>query len=459
MENPFSKSVENNPRPSKHEPTISQDPRYSSARNFKVQQPTFFNGKKVALELLAERDSLIALMEEFSLFNMQDIRQQIQKAVAERESWALDVQKLQQESERLRGILVEVNTAVEVQSFGIYDYDHIAKDSVALSRELKEIREFIKNEVSQKRAATSRDGFTFNDSEAKGRRFVADMTKLMLRAYNAEAENAVKSVKSENSMAAINKLNRCKDQAEKLGSMIELQISSSYHSARKREIELAFEHFRVLRIEKEKARYEAEQLREEKRAEAELKKKQEDLTKELYQKQIALSRLLDLQRAALDLSDADRQKRDELEAEISKIGDALKNAEERAANLQAGYVYVISNVGAFGEKTVKIGMTRRVDPMERVKELGSASVPFTFDVHLIHYSENARDIENSLHKTFADRRVNLANPRKEHFYATPAEVRDAILKLDGSITTFTEDVEARDYFESIRIRETLKSNV
>lgn len=457
MQNPFENSRANSFNSSG--PPLSQDPRYSAAKNFRVSEtPTFFNGKKIALELLQERDSLISLIDEFSLLELSEIRQHIQKAVSARDLWIQDINSLQAESNRLRSDIGEANAAIEVQSFGIYDYDHIAKDSVALSDELAQIRSLIKEEIRLKRAATATSGFSFNGSQAEGKKFLDSMTKLMLRAYNAEAENAVKSVKSDNSSAAINRLDKCKEQTEKLGSMINLKISNKYHNARRREIELAFEYFRVLRIEKEKAKDAADQLREEKRAEMELKKRQEDLSRELQQKQIALARLTELQAQSLVVSEDDRLKLQALQDEIGDIGTALEQAEERAANLKAGYVYVISNIGALGESSVKIGMTRRVDPMDRVKELGSASVPFTFDVHLIHYSENALSIEKELHRIFASKRVNLANPRKEHFYATPAEVKKEIMKLDGSITTFKEDVDAQEYYESLKMRKAIEAS-
>jgi hypothetical protein len=422
------------------------------------ETPTFFNGKKIALELLQERDSLISLIDDFSLLELLEIRQHIQKASDARQLWINDINSLQAESNRLQAIIGEVNSEIEVQSFGIYDYDHIAKDSVALSEELAKIRSFIKEEIRLKRAATASSGFSFNGSTSEGKKFLDSMTKLMLRAYNAEAENAVKSVKSANSNAAINRLEKCKEQTEKLGSMINLKISNKYHKARRKEIELAFEYFRILSIEKEKAKEAAEQLREEKRAEMELKKRQEDLSRELQQKQIALARLTELQAQSLVVSENDKLKLQALQDEIGDIGSALKQAEDRAANFKAGYVYVISHIGAFGESSVKIGMTRRVDPMDRVKELGSASVPFTFDVHLIHYSEDALSIEKELHRVFASKRVNLANPRKEHFYATPAEVKQEIMKLDGSITTFKEGYDAQEYYETQKMRKALEAS-
>ncbi|WP_406208845.1 GIY-YIG nuclease family protein [Kitasatospora sp. NBC_01560] len=120
----------------------------------------------------------------------------------------------------------------------------------------------------------------------------------------------------------------------------------------------------------------------------------------------------------------------------------------RLANTRAGYVYVISNIGAFGPNIVKIGMTRRLEPMDRVRELGDASVPFRYDVHALFFSDDAVTLESELHKAFADRRVNFANQRREFFFATPSEVRALLADRVGGLLEFTEEPAALEYFQS-----------
>lgn len=132
----------------------------------------------------------------------------------------------------------------------------------------------------------------------------------------------------------------------------------------------------------------------------------------------------------------------------SRTLSALEEVDYRAANARAGYVYVISNLGAFGERIVKIGMTRRLDPQDRVRELGDASVPFRFDVHALHFSADAFGIEAELHRRFDDRRVNRVNGRKEFFYATPLEVKEHLKDLTGELLTYDESAEAIEYRQS-----------
>jgi hypothetical protein len=111
-------------------------------------------------------------------------------------------------------------------------------------------------------------------------------------------------------------------------------------------------------------------------------------------------------------------------------------------------VYVISNYGAFGPKMVKIGMTRRLDPMDRVRELGDASVPFRYDVHALVFSEDAVGLETHLHHTLADQRVNRVNNRREFFYARPDEVKVILERLDIPMLSYVDDSEALEWRQS-----------
>ena len=138
----------------------------------------------------------------------------------------------------------------------------------------------------------------------------------------------------------------------------------------------------------------------------------------------------------------------DLTQRLAEIDAAIEQNDFRAANIRAGYLYVISNVGAFGEHVVKIGMIRRLDPMDRVHELGDASVPFPFDVHAIYFSQDALTLESELHKHFAGRRLNQVNLCREFFFATPHEVRELLAAKVGNLLEFVEDPEATQYFQS-----------
>ena len=316
---------------------------------------------------------------------------------------------------------------------GLMGYAHPAQSSVALGERLDNVRSQIKSMIRNKSAINADSGFTFNGSAAKGRKFVSDMSKMMLRAYNAEAENCILTVKAGNGDAARKRLERARDQVERLGTLINLRIDRRYHSLRLEELDLALRHQNAKKAEKEAEREERARLREERKAQQELAQRRAKLDKEREHYQNVLDSLL-----AKGRSD----EADQIRTRLDGIDEEIKKVDFRTANIRAGYVYVISNIGAFGDRMVKIGMTRRLDPMDRVRELGDASVPFGFDVHALFFSDDAVTLEADLHRRFADKRVNRINTRREFFYATPAQVRDALSQIAGNLLEFTDEPEA-----------------
>jgi hypothetical protein len=270
---------------------------------------------------------------------------------------------------------------------------------------------------------------------------VADFSRLMLRAYNAEADNCVRTLRSGNIQTAQRRLESAVTAIEKLGVLMEMRVNPEYHALRITKLELTADYQMKLQEEREQAREQRELLREQRKAEQELAAERERLDKE----RAHYASVLETLRASGDQDGAD-----DLVRRLTEIDQAIEANDYRAANVRAGYVYVISNVGAFGKRMVKIGMTRRLEPMDRVYELGGASVPFRFDVHALFFSDDAVKLENDLHHAFADRRVNFVNERREFFFATPVEVRDVLLTLElgGRVLEFAETPEALEYFQS-----------
>lgn len=147
------------------------------------------------------------------------------------------------------------------------------------------------------------------------------------------------------------------------------------------------------------------------------------------------------------------QKKNELESQLGVIDVKIKDLDYREANQRAGYVYVISNIGAFGENIYKIGMTRRLNPQDRVDELGDASVPFNFDVHAMIFSDDAPALENALHKAFENRKVNMVNHRREFFNVTLDEIKDVIRQNYDKTVEFVDIPDAEQYRESLKMRQ------
>lgn len=325
-----------------------------------------------------------------------------------------------------------------LQSVGIYRYHHPLEDAASYKERLRVIEAEVADLVRDGRAIERSNMFTFDNSLAKGRKMTDDLSKLMLRAYNAEADSAVRALRAGNVETAKRRLEKSRDAIARLGAIMEMRIAAGYHELREREIELTSDWLMKKQEEREREREERARLREEKRVQQELDAERERLDKERALIEQTITRMR-----------VNGESDPELEHRLAAIDAAIEQNDFRAANIRAGYVYVISNRGAFGTDVVKIGLTRRLEPLDRVNELGGASVPFRFDVHTIYFSEDAVSLETELHRHFAARALNQANPRKEFFFATPSEVRAVLMQKVGALLEFREDAEASEYLQSV----------
>ncbi len=148
------------------------------------------------------------------------------------------------------------------------------------------------------------------------------------------------------------------------------------------------------------------------------------------------------------------KKKEEMENQLSDINKALTDIDYRQANMRAGYVYIISNIGSFGENIYKIGMTRRLDPQDRIDELGDASVPFNFDVHAMIFSDDAPALEAALHRAFESKKVNMINHRREFFNVTLEEIKEVVKKNFDKTVEFVDIPDAEQYRVSMKMRNT-----
>lgn len=357
-----------------------------------------------------------------------------------------DVDALKLEISKLRRQLLEGQSGEEniplsddnvLQSIGIYRYHHPLENAAGFKERLTEVEVEIVSLVKDARAIEASSQFTFENSLAKGQRLCSDLGKLMLRAYNSEADNCIRSLRVGNIQTAKKRMEASRKAIARLGAVMEIQISEAYHQLRLKEIELTSDWLMKKHEEKEKLKEDRARLREEKRVEKEFSDERERLDKERSHLQNAIEMLS--QKGETD---------PQLEEKLSTINDAIEQNDYRLANIRSGYVYVISNRGAFGEGVVKIGLTRRLEPQERITELGGASVPFRFDVHALFFSEDAVTLENELHTHFRSRAVNAVNNRKEFFFAKPAEVRTVLIEKMGNLLEFSEGAESLEYLQS-----------
>jgi hypothetical protein len=274
---------------------------------------------------------------------------------------------------------------------------------------------------------------------------VERQSKLMLRAFNGESDAAIAKVKYDNVTALEQRITKACEEVNKLGHSSRIFISTKYYELKLEELRLVHEHREKVQEEKEEQKRIRDQMREEQKAEQEIAKAQAAAEEDESRYQKAL------EKARAEIGDATGKQHEKLEALVNKLETQLKDAIDRKAKAiaraqltRSGHVYVLSNIGSFGEGIYKIGMTRRLEPLERVDELGDASVPFPFDVHAIIYSEDAPALETTLHREFAHRRVNRINQRKEYFRVSLDEIRVAVQKHFGLIT-FVLEPQAEEY--------------
>lgn len=347
--------------------------------------------------------------------------------------------KAQLQAAQSTGDDVVFNDEWVLREAGIYRYHHPLENAAAYRERLQEIGERVAGMVKAGTAIEKSETFTFENSIAKGRRMANDLAKLMLRAYNAEADNSIRALRAGNLQAASRRLESSREAIARYGALMQMHISDAFHQLRLEEMELTADYLMKKQAEREHAREERERLREERKVAMELAAERERLEKERQHIANALDAVRDGGGSA-----------PELEAKLSEIVRSIEQNDYRAANIRAGYVYVISNRGAFRAGVVKIGLTRRLEPTERVDELGGASVPFRFDTHALFFSEDAVSLESELHAHFADRRVNVVNERKEFFFTTPAEVRAVLESKVGNLLEFTDGAESTEFLQSSR---------
>lgn len=360
---------------------------------------------------------------------------------------------IQRQIEQARVDLVETNETVLMQSFGVYKPRYAFANATGYKEALDKIRTEQKECIKTGRAALGNDSWTVDGDRKKGTKMIHDMQKLLIRAFNCECDDAIDHVKFNNVDAAKKRIETAFSTISKLGSVCGVAITGTYRNLKLEELYLAHEY----QIEKQKEKDRLKELRAEERERAKLEKELEEarrkLDKEAKHYNNALQQV-NQQIVGADSADlpALLEKKAELESKIADTNKAREQVDYRAANQKAGYVYIISNIGAFGEGVYKIGMTRRLAPMERIDELGDASVPFEFDVHALIFSEDAPALEAALHRAFEDRKLNMVNTRREFFRVSLDEIKDVVKKNFDKTVEFIDVPLAEQYRQSELMR-------
>jgi hypothetical protein len=280
-------------------------------------------------------------------------RRQLATVLAEIDQATEGLRQQNQQLAQVRAQIVETDETALLQEAGLYDYRHRLDDAVAYKARLDRLKQQMRTATQNGRAVLAVTDWTVNGSARDGRKMVADFSKLMLRAHNAEADNCVRTVRPHNRAATVARLSKTRDTIARLGKTMRIRIADSYHRLRVDEIELTADHAAKVEEEKEQIRAQREAQREEEKARKEYEREKARLLKERAHVETALAKL---RARGGDLT--------ELEAKLHSVDEAIAGVGSREANIRAGFVYVISNIGAFGPDIVKIGLTRPSTPVE-----------------------------------------------------------------------------------------------
>jgi hypothetical protein len=433
-----------------------------------------FHVKEMKAELLRtveERDSLKNALSDIDKMEYHQLKQAIENLGSQKEKALQEIQAVkadfgkqkqdfdQQLSELAKQIdlrkkeIIVLDDEILLESFALYKPQFKFQTSEEYKIRLDTCRDKQKQLIKNGIAVKANENWTVNNSKVEGRKMVNDMKKLMLRSFNNECEYCVDNVKFNNMEVNEKRIEKSFEELNKLGRIMQASLADSYKKLKYEELYLAFEYQQKKQAEKEELKRAREELREQQKVEQEIRQAREKIAKE---KKHFVQAINDLE---LKLKETDDdsvralvlEKLEEVKGQYSELEKEEKVIDYREKNAKAGYVYIISNIGSFGEHVYKIGMTRRLEPLERIDELGDASVPFGFDVHGLIFSDNAPALEAKLHEHFYKSRINKLNHRKEFFKADIHEIEKIVKENYDKVIDIVKDAPAEQYREGLLI--------
>lgn len=339
------------------------------------------------------------------------------------------------------------DTDINVLDYGLYKPSFEFANSDLYKTQLTKLRDMQKQCIKNDDAAYGNTNWQVNGSLSQGRTMVNNYKKLLLRAFNVECDDIVANVKVSNLERSIERIHKISEQISKLGKTMGIGISPGYVRLKIDEVKLALDFQQKKQEEKERQK----ELRAQEREEAKVLKEIEEERKRLKKEQAHYENALNVILSQIEKNGETAElleKKVQLENQIIDTSKAIEDVDYREANRKAGYVYIISNIGAFGENVYKIGMTRRLDPQERVDELSDASVPFNFDVHAMIFTEDAPKLETALHNAFEKKKLNKINTRREFFAVTLEEIKSEVRKNFDKTVEWIDIPEAEQYRQS-----------
>ena len=409
-----------------------------------------------------ESDELKKILEEAGGKDLMDVHSAINDLQKKKEKIQSELNIIEQmkrqaeaDFEERKNQLIILDEDLLMESFALYKPHFDFLSSEEFKKKLDDIRDQQKELIKKKIAVTGNQSWVVNGSKTQGNKMVNDMMKLLMRSFNNECDFCVSNVKFNNIASLESRIEQSFQAINKLGVMMQIQISNQYKKLKHDELYLSFEYQKKKQEEKEEQKKLKEELREQAKLEKEIREAREKIAKDRKHFSKAIKEL-EVKMENI-FSEEEKQELEvrlrELKQNVAELENEEKLIDYRENNTKAGYVYIISNIGAFGEGIYKIGMTRRLEPMDRVDELGDASVPFSFDVHSLIFSDNAPELESKLHQHFHKNRLNKINNKKEFFKADIKEIERVIKENYDNIVEVIETPPAEQYRESLKVVE------
>lgn len=362
------------------------------------------------------------------------------------------------ELNEIRKEIALVEETLDMQEYGLYEPKYNFINSTAYKERLDAVRKQQKQMIKDKTAAVGTSDWTINGDKRQGKAFINANIKQILRSFNNETEVIINKVKHSNVESSKKRIQKSFDQLNRLYERENVSLTKSYLNLKVDEMNIAYEYEVKKQEEKELLREEREREREEKKLQKKLEKEKNKFNRENDKLQKEINKVRD------ELTTAADKEKAKLEKEIRELKEALNRNNEEIGKIDewretpgAGYVYIISNIGSFGKNVFKIGVTRRDNPDERIRELSSASVPFRYDTHVFIFSKDAFALEKELHDRFNDSRVNKVNRRKEFFNITIDDVKQIVEENKADIHSFVEHPDAEEYYDTLKIEKQLNA--
>ena len=344
----------------------------------------------------------------------------------------------------------ELRIPLFLNECGVYKVDDLFyryNDSNEYKQAIQEVNNKMKQLIKDGRACTCGTEWRVNYSKTEGKKQINNTIKMALRLFNAETNSFITSITTRTNIDSVAKeIQKSANMVNRFCRTYDITLHQEYINLKIDLANLVYEQCMKKQQEKEEARRQAEIIREQEKLEREIAKEREKLTKEIKQYETEMKRLYKTADPSTgELTGKTAQRLEELQTKIEELQEEDITLEERIHN-KAGWVYVITNDSMQG---CKIGVTRRLDPQDRIDELGSASVPFRFNKNCVVFSEDAFALEHQLHKAFHSKRINKVNNRKEFFDVSTKEVEEYIKQNVDSTVQFLHDIHNEEYLLSM----------